>query len=53
MIEGNCKTCNKEYSPSCDWRQGRCPHHQPMLTSHHFRFYNLFQAIKGFFKSGN
>lgn len=28
----NCKTCNKPYSPSCDYRQGRCPHHTPMLT---------------------
>jgi len=27
-----CNTCNKEYSPDCDWRQGRCPHHPPLLN---------------------
>ena len=21
-----CSTCREEYSPACDWRQGRCPH---------------------------
>jgi len=26
-----CKTCRTEYSPSCDWDQGRCPHHPPMI----------------------
>lgn len=27
-----CKVCNKEYSPECDYQQGRCPHHPPMLN---------------------
>lgn len=27
-----CKTCNKPYSPTCDWNQGRCPHHTPMIN---------------------
>jgi len=27
-----CNTCNKEYSPECDYKQGRCPHHPPMLN---------------------
>ena len=22
-----CDTCRKEYSPRCDWNQGRCPNH--------------------------
>ena len=22
-----CKTCRKEYSSQCDYRQGRCPQH--------------------------
>jgi hypothetical protein len=22
-----CNTCRQEYSPTCDWRQGRCPGH--------------------------
>jgi hypothetical protein len=27
-----CNTCNKEYSPECDYKQGRCPHHPPMIN---------------------
>lgn len=27
----NCKICRKEYSPDCDYNQGRCPHHPPMI----------------------
>lgn len=27
-----CETCNKEYSADCDYKQGRCPHHPPMLN---------------------
>jgi len=27
-----CSTCGKEYTASCDYNQGRCPHHPPMLN---------------------
>lgn len=27
-----CQTCGKEYSPECDYNQGRCPHHPPMIN---------------------
>lgn len=27
-----CTVCYKEYSPACDYRQGRCPHHPPMIN---------------------
>ena len=27
----NCTICNKEYSPLCDYKQGRCPHHPPVI----------------------
>ena len=27
-----CTVCRKEYSPDCDYGQGRCPHHPPMLN---------------------
>ena len=27
-----CTTCGKEYGPDCDWHQGRCPHHPPLLN---------------------
>jgi len=26
-----CNTCRKEYTPNCDYNQGRCPHHKPMI----------------------
>jgi hypothetical protein len=50
-----CNYCGehlKEKGIGCDWRQGRCPHRQPILTDYHFRFYNLVQFIKGLFKRG-
>jgi hypothetical protein len=27
-----CGTCNKDYSPDCDYNQGRCPWHPPILN---------------------
>jgi hypothetical protein len=30
--EIKCQICKKEYSPSCDWNQGRCPNHPPAIT---------------------
>jgi hypothetical protein len=27
-----CNTCNQEYSPECDYQQGRCPHRIPLLN---------------------
>lgn len=27
-----CKICRKPYSPECDYNQGRCPHHPPMIN---------------------
>jgi len=44
-----CLTCNEEVKINCDWQQGRCPHNPPMLTAYHFRYLNLWQAIKNFF----
>ncbi len=32
MDEFKCKTCNKFYSPDCDYNQGRCPYHPPMIN---------------------
>ena len=26
-----CSVCRRIPKPSCDWRQGRCPHRPPML----------------------
>ena len=46
-----CNTCGEEIKINCDWRQGRCPHAQP-LTDYHFRYVNLIQFIKHLFKRG-
>ena len=27
-----CAVCRKDYTPECDYNQGRCPHHPPMLN---------------------
>jgi len=45
-----CNTCGEEIKMNCDWRQGRCPHSQPMLTDYHFRYVNLWKSIKDWFK---
>lgn len=48
-----CEYCGENVKMNgvrCDWKQGRCPFRQPMLTDYHFRYYNLVQWIKGFFK---
>ena len=34
----------------CDYQQGRCPHHPPMITSYHYRYLNLFNLIKKWFQ---
>jgi hypothetical protein len=48
----DCKTCGQEYTPMCDFMQGRCPHHPSMLdrilsNPHKSRFYNLLNFLKG------
>jgi hypothetical protein len=45
-----CNTCNHQYSVTCDWNQGRCPHHPPAINMYSMRFYNLMQFIKNIFK---
>ena len=50
-----CTLCNKEYSPSCDYRQGRCPHHPSLINEvlqdqYKSRFFNLIKAFKNIFK---
>ncbi len=32
----DCQTCGKPYSPNCDYRQGRCPHHPPLIDLEKF-----------------
>ena len=30
-MTNKCNICRKEYTPTCDYNQGRCPHHKPMI----------------------
>lgn len=45
----DCNTCGHEYTPACDYMQGRCPHHPAMvdLKSVKTRFTNLINFFKG------
>jgi hypothetical protein len=45
-----CPICNNEYTVTCDYNQGRCPNHSPMINSHSIRFITLIGAIKDWFK---
>ncbi len=51
--KNKCDTCGEYYSPACNWQQGRCPHHPPYINPHSFRFLNLINSIKNFFKKGD
>ena len=45
----DCKTCGREYTPMCDYLQGRCPYHPAMLnlSAVKTRFTNLINFLKG------
>jgi hypothetical protein len=45
----NCGTCGQAYTPTCDYKQGRCPHHPAMINSSTVktRFINLINFFKG------
>lgn len=30
-MTNKCNICRQEYTPACDYNQGRCPHHKPMI----------------------
>ena len=47
-----CDICRKEYAPTCDFNQGRCPHHPPLITpilvdKYKMRFYTLLRKLIG------
>jgi hypothetical protein len=42
-----CSICYKIPTPDCDWRQGRCPHHDPLISqSVIHNFFNFFKRSK-------
>ena len=48
----DCTTCGQEYTPMCDYMQGRCPYHPSLLSTilsnpYKSRFYNLLNFFKG------
>lgn len=55
--KNKCNTCGEYYSPSCDWQQGRCPHHPSMIDQilsdpYKSRYYNLINSLKDWFRRG-
>jgi hypothetical protein len=44
-----CSVCRKEYTPTCDFLQGRCPHHPAMISTKvvQTRFNNIIKFFKG------
>jgi hypothetical protein len=46
-----CPFCNKQYSPDCDFRQGRCPLHPALLDK--ILDLKIFKTIKGWFNRSN
>ena len=45
----NCSTCGKEYSPMCDFMQGRCPYHPALISTDAVktRIRNIINFFKG------
>ena len=45
----DCTTCGQEYTPMCDYMQGRCPYHPAMINplAVKTRFTNLINFLKG------
>ena len=45
----DCTTCGQEYTPACDFMQGRCPHHPALIDTDAIktRFTNLLNFFKG------
>ena len=45
----DCKTCGREYTPMCDFMQGRCPYHSALIDTSKIktRLTNLINFLKG------
>ena len=45
----DCRTCGREYTPACDYQQGRCPHHPAMIdmSAIKTKITNLINFLKG------
>ena len=45
----DCSACGREYTPACNFMQGRCPHHPAMFNTAIIktRFTNLINFLQG------
>jgi len=43
-----CDYCGERYHATCDYRQGRCPHHPPLIKFDFLKKYK--EKILNFFK---
>jgi hypothetical protein len=45
----DCPSCGQQYTPMCNYRQGRCPYHPAMFNTSAVktRFTNLINFLKG------
>ena len=45
----DCQICGREYTPACDYRQGRCPHHPSLINVSLIKtqIQNLINFFKG------
>ena len=45
----DCNICGQQYTPICDYMQGRCPYHPAMIdiSAVKTRFTNLINFFKG------
>lgn len=54
-----CNICHNQYSPDCNWNQGRCPNHLPMIniqpkdTSKGHFYVSLLKSILRIIAGGN
>ena len=47
QTEVKCTHCGGYVHADCDWRQGRCPHQQPLLHMPYVeRFFNLLNFFR-------
>lgn len=51
MQTQKCQVCRKEYSPDCDFQQGRCPLHPPLIKIKVWHEYNILRQLSNIYSS--
>ena len=58
-MTNKCNICRQVYTPACDYNQGRCPHHPPMIeiqpkdTSKGHFYVSLAKSVLRIIAGGN